>query len=169
MVLTFLQLSCIFVNKVSGRLWRRPRFCICGCFLHKQTDVTEEQNSQQVIEFIHWSNSYLDLDSHQSLNNENIQSNICFGNSAGKNLFQFWISWIVHCYPPDQVCKSKNSLQNSWSTWVKCRSFITSSMIPLHCRARKKSASDRDRCVGPWSFLTVSASTSRIFPWISIW
>lgn len=48
-------------------------------------------------------------------------------------------------------------------------SFITSSMMPLCRRACRKSDSDRGRCVGPRSSPSVSANTSLILPWISIW
>lgn len=48
-------------------------------------------------------------------------------------------------------------------------SFITSSMMPLCCRACRKSDSDRGWCTGPWSSLSVSANTSLILLWISIW
>lgn len=54
-------------------------------------------------------------------------------------------------------------------TWVKWRSFITSSMIPLRCNALMKSTLDGGGCAGSWPPLTVSASTSLIFPWMSTW
>lgn len=54
-------------------------------------------------------------------------------------------------------------------TCVKWRSFITSSMIPLRCNAFMKSTLDGGGCAGSWPSLTVSASTSLIFPWMSTW
>ncbi len=59
--------------------------------------------------------------------------------------------------------------QNTLTTFVKWRSFITSSTIPLRWRACMKSSSERECCPCCPSPLTVSAKTSRILPWISIW
>lgn len=54
MFLTFLQLSEIFVYKVSCRLWKKSGFCICGRFLPKQTNIKTAQEIylQLGIEFI---------------------------------------------------------------------------------------------------------------------
>lgn len=108
-------------------------------------------------------NGYLHPGHTVITNHKIIQENDLKSENSEKKYVNVQMNKVDCGQPSYKVCNLKKT------TWVKWRSFITSSTMPLRRRAHRKSVSDRVRCAGPWSSLKVSASTSWIFPWISIW